>query len=268
MTYPPFNAISPQWLKDVNEQLDKTIADEEISVVVLASGLRLFSAGADASWMAEEYSERGGEGLVDVFSSTMDDFRALCKRIRSAPVLFIAAMGGHTLAGGLELAAACDLRLASDNERVQIGVPEMQHFGVMPSGGGGAQFLARILGPSRALYFILDGNSVTPQEAYRMGLVDALLPAESFEQDTVDFAGRVARQAGRIGVAACKHAVLDLSQLPLDEALDRERSVHWDSVRRGNFLPGIPAFIAQFGSSTRPASGRPAAPDPATGASS
>jgi enoyl-CoA hydratase len=251
LTYPPVNAIGPQWLDDVTDQLEKSIADPETSVVVVTSGLRLFSAGADTAWMAQEYLAHGGDGLVDNFSATMDRFRELCKRMRHAPLLFIAAIGGHALAGGLEFAAACDLRFASDEDRIQIGVPEMKHFGVMPSGGGGAQFLARILGPSRALFFILDGNSVTPREAYRLGLVDRLIPPEDLLPDTLSFASRVARQAGRVGIAACKHAVMEVSELPFDQSLERDRAVHWDSVRKGKFLSGIPAFIDQFGATAK-----------------
>ena len=105
------------------------------AVVVLTSGLKVFSAGADATWMAGEVQRDGMDALVETFVRTMDRFRALSLRLRQSPLLVVAALNGHTLAGGLELAAACDLGFCADDERLRIGVPEMDLFGAMPSGG-------------------------------------------------------------------------------------------------------------------------------------
>jgi enoyl-CoA hydratase/carnithine racemase len=247
MNAAPVNAIGPEFLAALEARLAAAVADESVSVVVLTSDLKVFSAGADASWMASVVAADGVDGLLEQFNRTMDRFRELCVAIRRSPLLFVAALNGHTLAGGLELAAACDLRFASDRERLQIGAPEMDLFGAMPTGGGGAQFLARLMGPSSALRFILDAKPVGPQEALRLGLVDGLHPPDEMLAAVEAFAADVARKAGRVGVSAAKRSILGGAELPLYDALELDRSLHWDSMRRGNFKAGVTAFVERFG---------------------
>lgn len=245
--FAPVNAISPEFLSALETALTTAEADPSVSVVVIASGLRVFSAGADAKWMKQVAEDEGSSGLLERFNETMDRFRALCVRMRASDLLFIAALGGHTLAGGLELAAACDLRFAADEDRIQVGATEMKLFGVMPSGGGGTQFLARLMGPSRALLFLLDAEPATPKQAAALGIVDRLFEPERLLEETRAFALRTAQRAGRIGVAAAKRLALDGAELPLSDALAFDHDVHWDSMRRGNFLPGVDAFVKKFG---------------------
>lgn len=247
MNSAPVNALSPALLAELNAKLDAAIADSSIAAIVLTSDLRVFSAGADASWMTEVLNRGGPEGLVDEFNAAMDIFREFCIRLRRAPILIVAALNGHTLAGGLELAAACDLRFASDVEKIQIGVPEMDLFGVMPSGGGGAQFIAKLMGSARALQFILDAKPVSPSQALQHGLVERLCPPDTLQADAAKFAGDVARKAGRIGVAAAKTAIFGGADLPFSAAMDLDRSIHWDCMRRGNFKAGAAAFAKKFG---------------------
>jgi enoyl-CoA hydratase/carnithine racemase len=247
LSFEPVNAIDPAFLDAMNGALDDVLSARSASVVVLASGLRVFSAGADAAWIGRVVREDGPEALLSEFNATMDRFRELCIRMRRSDILFVAALGGHTLAGGLELAAACDLRFAADSERLQIGASEMRLFGVMPSGGGGAQFIARLMGPARALNFILEAESCTPARALELGLVERLFPADRLLEETEAFARRVAGRAGRIGIGAAKRSILDGTSLPVYEGLELDRVVHWDSMRRGGFLPGVEAFVAQFG---------------------
>lgn len=247
MNSAPVNALDPRMVAELSDCLADAQADESISVIVLTSGLRIFSAGADASWMKETLARHGPEGLVDQFNKSMDQFRQLCLSIRRSRLLVIAALNGHTLAGGLELAAACDLRFASAHERLQIGVPEMDLFGAMPTGGGGAQFLARLMGPSRALQFILEAKPVGPNVALGLGLVDRVVATEQLLEEAQAFAMAVARKAGPIGVNAAKRAVLGGSEMSLSDAMELDRAVHWDCMRRGNFLPGVQAFVNQYG---------------------
>jgi enoyl-CoA hydratase len=247
MQSPPANAISPRFLDAMTEHLQAAVADESVAVVILSSGLQLFSAGADAKWMSGIVKTEGATALLDQFNRTMDRFRQLCLNLRSAPVLFVAALNGHTLAGGLELAAACDIRFAANVDAIKLGVPEMELFGAMPSGGGGAQYLARLMGPSRALHFILDAKPISPARAFELGLVDRLCGPADLTADAEGFAADVARKAGRIGVAAAKRSVTNGVEIPLSAALELDRSLHWDSIRRGNFLTGVNAFVKQYG---------------------
>ncbi|SDI22099.1 enoyl-CoA hydratase [Sinosporangium album] len=247
MEFPPVNAIDPAFLDSLESALDEAERDESVSAVVLGSALRVFSAGADATWMSETVGEIGTAGLVEVFNRTMDRFRRLCVRIRRSDLLVVAAMDGHTLAGGLELAAACDLRVAADDDRIKIGVPEMDLFGALPSGGGGSQFLARLMGPARALRFILEAKPVTPSQARDLGIVEELCDSGGALERAETFAGQVAAKAGRIGVAAAKRSILDGADLPLSDAMLLDRAVHWDAMRRGNFPAGVEAFTRTYG---------------------
>jgi enoyl-CoA hydratase len=246
----PVNAVGPALLDDLTVALDAAVADDSVAVVILRSDLRVFSAGADAKWMAAVVAERGTLGLLEEFNRIMDDFRELCLRLWRAPLLVVASIGGHALAGGLELAAACDLRFAADEDRIQIGAPEMNLFGAMPSGGGGAQFLGRLMGARPALKFILDGTPVSPREAQALGIVDSLHAADELNDAVVGFACNAADKAGRIGIAAAKKALLGGTELPLAAALELDRSLHWDAMRRGNFLRGVESFVSQYGKSS------------------
>lgn len=246
MNFPPVNQLNTETLAILSEAVTNAKAEPSVAAVVLTSATRVFSAGADAAEMGR-MAKQHGDGIVDQFNQTMDGFRELCIAIRRSPFLVVAAMNGHTLAGGLELAAACDLRFSSDSDRIQIGVPEMDLFGAMPSGGGGAQFLTRLMGPSRALQFILDAKAVSPTRAYELGLVDRLCSPEQLLTEAEGFASAVATKAGRIGVSAAKAAVFGGAELPLMEAMVLDRSIHWDSMRRGNFRSGIANFVKRFG---------------------
>lgn len=245
--FAPVNAIGPEFLAALGAALDAADADETVAVIVLASSLRVFSAGADARWMKQVVETEGTERLLARFKATMDRFRDLCVRMRRSDLLFVAAIGGHALAGGLELAAACDLRFAADDDHIQIGATEMKLFGVMPSGGAGTQFLTRLMGPARCLLFLLEAEPATPRQAEGLGLVDRLIEPERLLEETQAFGTRIAQRAGRVGIGAAKRLALDGAELPLLEAVEFDRAVHWDSMRRGGFLPGVAAFMKRFG---------------------
>jgi len=248
MQLAPVNAINAEMLDGFEAVLDEAETDNAVAAVVLDSGLAVFSAGADATWMAQTVESAGLQGLLEDFNATMDRFRAVCLRLRQAPFLVIAALDGHALAGGLELAAACDLRFCADSEKLRLGVPEMDLFGCLPSGGGGAQFLARLLGPSRALEFILSAKPISPARAHEIGLADRLCPAGEAGAQALEFAGEVAGKAGRIGVSCAKRAIFGAGELPLSSALPLDGALHWDTMRRGNFLAGVEAFAKRYAS--------------------
>jgi enoyl-CoA hydratase len=244
---PPVNALGPALADEWEKQLEATLAETSTCAVVITSGLRVFSAGADAKWIAQVYAEQGGEGLLENFRTTLERFRTLWLTMRKSDVLFVAAVNGHAIAGGLELAAACDLRFVADNERIQIGASEMKLFGVMPSGGGGVQYISRLMGPSAALHFLLEAEPVSPAAALSLGLADRLCSPDALISEARTFAGQVAGRAGRVGINAAKRLTLDAATMNLEDAIDFDRGVHWDSMRRGGFLPGVGEFVARFG---------------------
>jgi enoyl-CoA hydratase/carnithine racemase len=250
MQLAPVNAINAEMLDAFEAALDDAERDHRVAAVVLDSSLKVFSAGADATWMAQTVESVGGPGLLADFNATMERFRAVALRLRQAPFLIIAALDGHALAGGLELAAACDLRFCADSDGLRLGVPEMDLFGCLPSGGGGAQYLARLLGPSRALEFILTAKPISPARGGQIGLVDRLCPAGQAGPQALEFAREVAGKAGRIGVTCAKQAIFGAGELPLSAALPLDGALHWDTMRRGNFLTGVEAFARRYASGT------------------
>lgn len=247
MAFPPVNAIGPELLSAMAAELRRTLSDESVAVVLLASALDVFCAGADAKWLGRLHRKGDFEHLVAQFEFEMDKFREIGMMMRRSNVLFIAAIDGHTLAGGLELAAACDLRFASDDNRIQIGVPEMSLFGEPPSGGGGTQYLARMMGGSRSLRFILEGDPCSPRTALELGIVDRLCPPERLLPISESLAERVGATAGRTGIGSTKRAIFDGLELPLDQAMQLDRSVHRAAMRSASFRRGMTAFVERFG---------------------
>lgn len=247
----PVNAIGSDLLSEFRCHLHRAGEDPEMSAIVLTSGLKVFSAGADATWIAGVIRDRGVNALVEEFIATMDGFRALCWEMRRSDLLFVAAVNGHALAGGLELAAACDLRFVADDDRLRIGVPEMDLFGALPSGGGGVQYLTRLMHPSHALDFILEAKPVSPRRAQQLGLADRLYPSDELDERAETFAREIAVKASRVGVAAAKRAILGGAELHLYAALEMDRAIHWDALRRGNFVDRVEAFVDRFASSDR-----------------
>jgi enoyl-CoA hydratase/carnithine racemase len=178
--------------------------------VVRSASERFFSAGADVKAFLER---------------SADDNMVMCRRAHQvldrfaaeAP-LFVAAIAGHALGGGYEIALACDIRVAAEG-RYRIGLPEVT-LGLLP-GTGGTQRLPRLIGRGRALELMTTGRTVTPAEAERLGMVDRLVPAGEFDQAVADLAGSLAGGAP-LAVAAITRAVNDGLDRPLPDALDRE----------------------------------------------
>lgn len=159
---PPANALSAQLVADLDQAIDRAEA-EGAGVVVISSAVDgFFVAGADIKLM-----ERGD---LAVFRSYLGGVRATIEHLASSPLLSIAAIDGHALGGGLELAMACSLRVVGP--RARLGVPEVK-LGLLP-GAGGTQRLPRLVGRTTALEMTLTGRSLTPDEAMEVGLADRL----------------------------------------------------------------------------------------------
>ena len=164
---PPLNPLSHQVKAELSECLEEIAADQRIRcVVVHGAGGRAFSVGADIKEFPEITARR--EGRQHAVQE-----HTLYNRIDFFPVPTIAAIEGHCLGGGLELALACDLRVASESAR--LGLPEVK-LGVFPAGGG-TERLPRLLGEARARELIYTGEPVDAREAWRLGLVNRVAPA-------------------------------------------------------------------------------------------
>ncbi len=205
---PPANSYDPAFVEELDTAIEQVAA--AAVAVVRSSSERFFSAGADVKGFLERSAEENTK-MVRRAHEVFDRFTA------EAPV-FIAAINAHALGGGYEIALACDIRVAAEGS-YRIGLPEVT-LGLLP-GTGGTQRLPRLIGPGRALDLMTSGRTVTPDEAYRLGMVDRLVPAGELEETVTRMAATLASGAAR-GIKAIKRAVHDGIDLPLAEGLQRE----------------------------------------------
>jgi len=208
------NAISMALLRELCAHLARVAHDSTLRCVVLTgAGERAFCAGADLK-------ERALMSASDV-----GEFHALLRRaldaIEAAPQVFVAALNGAALGGGLELSLACDLRVAADS--AELGLPEVS-LGIIP-GGGGTQRLSRLVGLSRAKDLVLTARRVKAAEALAMGLVSQVVPRPRLVPEALSLAERVAKNAP-VALRQAKRALALGFELPLAEALDLEHRLY------------------------------------------
>ena len=207
---PPANSYDAAFLEELDRCVGE-VAEAEVAVAVIRSASdKFFSAGADV----KAFLERSPE-----------DNMVMCRRAHQvlgrfadeAP-LFVAAIAGHALGGGYEIALACDIRIAAEG-RYRIGLPEVT-LGLLP-GTGGTQRLPRLIGRGRALELMTTGRTVGPAEAERIGMVDRLVPAATFDQAVAELAAGLAAGAP-LAIAAITRVVNDGLERSLEDALERE----------------------------------------------
>ncbi|HXG52905.1 MAG TPA: enoyl-CoA hydratase/isomerase family protein [candidate division Zixibacteria bacterium] len=208
------NAYNRQMTRELIEVCRHCEDDAGIRVAVFTgAGDRAFSAGMDLKERAEgEYShiDRRRQKLTATIHTQARAVAAITKPT-------IAAIRGYCLGGGLEFALACDLRVASEDAR--LGLTEVLR-GLIP-GAGGTQRLARLIGTAKALELCLTGDTVSGGEAYRLGLVNAVVPGEAVLRTAEDLARRILRGAP-VSVAFIKEAIHKGIELPLEEGLRLE----------------------------------------------
>jgi methylglutaconyl-CoA hydratase len=224
------NSLSRAMIADLLANLERTRGDRSLRCVVLTgSGDRAFCAGADLK-------ERSGmsEAEVHAFHASL---RAAFRAVEAAPQAFVAAVNGAAMGGGLEMALACDLRVAV--ETAEMALPEVG-LGIIP-GGGGTVRLPRAIGVARAKDLILTGRRVGAAEALAMGLVSRVAPAGRLREVALEVAGQVARNAP-VSIRQAKRAVDGAFHLSLEEALDFENLMYQDCLGTKDRLEALRAF--------------------------
>jgi enoyl-CoA hydratase/carnithine racemase len=207
---PPDNTYDADFLEELDRCVGE-VAEAEVAVAVIRSASeRFFSAGADV----KAYLERP---VVESLAMARRAHQVLGRFADEAP-LFVAAIAGHALGGGYEIALACDIRIAAEG-RYRIGLPEVG-LGLLPATGG-TQRLPRLIGRGRALELMTTGRTVSPAEAERLGMVDRLVPAGEFDQAVAALAAGLAAGAP-LAVAAITRVVNDGLERSLEDALERE----------------------------------------------
>ncbi|MCK6446505.1 MAG: enoyl-CoA hydratase-related protein [Planctomycetes bacterium] len=237
LTNPPANGYSHDMLRDLDEAILRARFDDAVQVIVIAgAGDKFFCAGADI-------------GYLNSLTPTKKYYFCLhanetLQRLERTPKLVIAALGGHCVGGGLEIALACDLRVARRGSG-KCGLPEVA-LGVLP-GTGGTQRLARLVGRARAIELMVSGRTFDYDEALALGVITHVRDAAddaTFLADVLDFAkgfttpGKAALSVGHIKAAV--HGGVDL---PLDAGLALERELQAKLFASADAKEGIAAFV-------------------------
>jgi enoyl-CoA hydratase/carnithine racemase len=233
---PPANAYSYAMHQELDAAILEARMDEQVHVLLVrGAGDKFFCAGADISML---------NGVTPEFKYYFClHANETLLRLEHTPKLVIAAIGGHCVGGGLEVALACDLRIAKKGGG-KIGLPEVS-LGVLP-GTGGTQRLSRVLGKSKAIELMVRGDNMSFEDAHALGLVNFVFEAENFWAHAMEFAksfcppGKASRAVGRI-----KRAVQTGWEVPLESGLALERELQQQLFESADAREGIGAFVAK-----------------------
>lgn len=228
------NALSQELLTDLGAAMDEVAVrirnDGDVRVLLLQGAGRAFAAGADIAQMK------------DLNAPLAESFSRLGQRVFTSlerlPIPTIALVHGYALGGGMELALACDIRIAA--EGTKFGQPEVT-LGVVP-GFGGSQRLPRIVGQGNALHLLLTGDSIDASEAHRIGLVTQVVPAQELSAAGLQVANRLL-QLGPQALAGVKRAVYEGAELTLEAGLAFEAARFGMCFATEEQKEGMTAFV-------------------------
>ena len=228
------NALSAAVLDDVRGALAELAADDAVrAIIITGAGERAFAAGADIGELNQITSATDGRRIAE-------RSHQLGRTMADLPKPLIAAINGFALGGGLELALACDIRIASDT--AQVGLPEVT-LGIMP-GWGGTQRLARLVGPGAAKLLMMTGDRIDAEEAQRLGIVERVVPAA----ELLDAANQIAYKlaaAPPLSIDAIKQVVNRGLNMALDDANALEASLFGALTVTEDAKEGTAAFLAK-----------------------
>lgn len=228
---PPANSYDLEYVQELGEAVQAAADDDQVRVVILRSASeKFFSAGADIKAFQAGPHERN-MAMIEASHRTLSS-------IARIPKIFVAEINGHALGGGLEIPLACDLRFAGEGE-YRLGTPEAT-LGLLP-GNGGTQRLPRLIGTSRALDLMITGRTVTPREAYELGIVDALFPPDEVRERTLEYAQKLAAGATK-AIGNIKLAVREGIDVDLERGLERERELVGELFLSADGQEGVAAF--------------------------
>lgn len=226
------NALSSAVFADLLKAFDVVENDEEIYVVVVTGAGRSFVAGADISEMAT-MNVVEGKNFGDLGNQAM-------LRLERMEKPTIAAINGFALGGGCELSMSCDIRICSDN--AMFGQPEVQ-LGITP-GYGGTQRMARLVGAGIAKELIYTAKNLSAQDAYRIGLVNAVYPQEELMAAAEKLAGKIAKNAP-IAVRLSKKMINDGLAMPIADAVAMESNLFGNSFETHDQVEGMSCFLSK-----------------------
>jgi hypothetical protein len=224
------NALNSTVLDELDKTLDGVDLESIRCLILTGAGEKSFVAGADIGEMSSLTKAEGeafGKKGNDVF-----------RKIETFPIPVIAAVNGFALGGGCEISMSCDIRICSEN--AVFGQPEVG-LGITP-GFGGTQRLARIVGTGKAKEMIYGARNIKAEEAYRIGLVNNVYPADELMAAAKKLATTIARNAP-IAVRNCKRAINEGMQVDMDQAIAIEEKLFGDCFESHDQREGMAAFL-------------------------
>ena len=224
------NALNSEVLKEIEAAFDAIDLDATRAVILTGAGEKSFVAGADIGEMSTLTKEEG-----EAFGKTGND---VFRKIETFPIPVIAAVNGFALGGGCEISMSCDIRLCSDN--AVFGQPEVG-LGIT-TGFGGTQRLARLVGAGKAKEMIYTAFNIKADEAYRIGLVNAVYPQAELMDAAKKMAAKIAKNAP-IAVRACKKAINEGLDADMDQAIVIEEKAFGSCFETEDQKAGMEAFL-------------------------
>ena len=224
------NALNSAVLEELDKTFDAVDVNEIRALILTGAGEKSFVAGADIgemSTLTKAEGEAFGKKGNDVF-----------RKIETFPIPVIAAVNGFALGGGCEISMSCDIRICSDN--AVFGQPEVG-LGITP-GFGGTQRLARVVGVGMATQMIYTARNIKADEAYRIGLVNAVYTQEELMDAAKKLASTIAKNAP-IAVRNCKKAINDGLQVDMDQAIVIEEKLFGDCFETEDQKAGMGNFL-------------------------
>jgi 2-(1,2-epoxy-1,2-dihydrophenyl)acetyl-CoA isomerase len=228
------NAFSGLMRQEIAEVVDTVCRDPEVRVIVITGAGKAFCVGGDVKEFASG-SSRGLEGSTSNERPAMSKIVLALNRVEK-PV--IAAVNGAAVGGGVNLALACDIRIASERARFgQVFVRRGLH-----TDWGGIYFLPRLVGYAKAAELIFTGEVIEAQEALKIGLANKVVPHEQLMEASYELAGRIAKNAP-VPIAFAKRGLQNFYKWDLAAALDYEAYVLGITARSEDFKEGVKAFL-------------------------
>ena len=229
---PPANSYDKAFMEELDAAIEAARRDDAVKAIVLRSANeKFFSAGADVSVFAKS-------GLDEQNAFVVCANEAMAK-FESTPKVVVAAINGHCLGGGLEMALCCDFRIAGEGS-YRIGLPEVS-LGLLP-GTGGTQRLPRLIGRQKALDFMLRGTTMPPHEALAAGIVDEVVPAAELVHKALERAN-VYATGPTFAIGRIKRATVQGLGMGLDEGLKLERQLLIELFKSEDAKEGVTAFV-------------------------
>lgn len=227
------NALNGVLTKSIIAEMARIHDDEAVKVIVIKATGRAFCAGADLKWLNEGTLQSHGAHLA-----FQDELANMCSALELAPQIIIGSIHGLALAGGLELALACDMLVVANE--AELGDEHIRKN--LIAGAGGSQRLPRKIGLARGLYHLLTGQRMTGAQAAQYGLACASVPVGDLDKKTMEIATSLAQTDGK-ALAATKELTRRGMELPLRDGLWLER---WMQYRYRNVSDSMDKGVAAF----------------------